>query len=370
MKIAFLSPTIESEKAISVLSRDIVKNLRKSGIEIDLLTYTARSPKSFFKILKKLKEYDMVHLPHEYGVLGYFGLPFFLILPLMRLLSKKIIITIELAPSLKQKFPGSFLKTFLRKILYIFQNRLINYVSDGIVVHEDFFKDILINEYNYPANKISVIPQGMRDDTTLIDKNKAKKELNLSGPVYLTIGNLTTDSGADLIIKRADKIGKTIVFATNPHAANTGNRKKVEAFINLTKQIVMQNNFEEYVRFDLREIPNELWWKYFSAADLILQAYRGGIRSGVFSDAMISKTPVIASNAPFFRDMAGKYGSLKIAENEADYPRLIKEATIPENYKKMVRECERYLKENSWSNIIRKYNEVYSSLFSENPNNQ
>ena len=77
---------------------------------------------------------------------------------------------------------------------------------------------------------------------------------------------------------------------------------------------------------------------------------------------MVSKKPVIASNVPFFEEMAKKYGSLKIAENERDYSNKIKEAMGVKNYKKMVDECSRYLKENNWSVIVEKYKEIYSSL--------
>ena len=147
------------------------------------------------------------------------------------------------------------------------------------------------------------------------------------------------------IIRQADKIGKTILFVTNPRGVNTRNKKRIQEYIKFNKKIVKKNNSEKFVRFDLKEIPYDLWWKYFSAADLVLQAYRGGIRSGVFSDAMASKTPVIASDIPFFREMAKKYGSLKIAKSEDDYPKLIERALKPKHYRKMVKECERYIKE-------------------------
>ena len=78
------------------------------------------------------------------------------------------------------------------------------------------------------SNKIKIISQGVIDNLSLINKNKAKKELNISGNVYLIIGNLISDSGADLILRQADKIGKTIIFATNPKGANTRNRKKTK----------------------------------------------------------------------------------------------------------------------------------------------
>jgi len=365
MKVVMISPDKESEKAISKISSYLVKKTREKGTKIDLITYTAGSSRSFLKILPKLKKYDVIHLQHEYGLLGFYGLPFFFVLPLLWLLNKKLIISMHIVLSQKEKINETFLKSFLRKILYIFQNKLIKSVSDLIIVNEQFFKNILIKEYNFPQNKIKIVPQGVIDNLSLTNKNKAKKELNISGNVYLIIGNLISDSGADLILRHADKIGRTIIFATNPKGANTRNRKKTEEYINLNKEIVKKNNFEKFVRFDLREIPDDLWWKYFSAADLILQAYRGGIRSGVFSEAMASKTPVIASNIPFFREMAKRYGSLKIAENERDYSGIIKEAMKPKNYQEMVKECGRYLRENSWSIVAEKYKKLYSSLIKD-----
>jgi len=362
MKVVMVSPSKESEKALSTISNSLVKNLKKKNIRIDLVTYTAGSPISFFKILSKLKKYDIIHIQHEYNLLGFYGSPFFFILPLIWLLNKKFIISMHTVLSPKEKFSENFLKIFLRKILYIFQNKLINFVSDIVIVNERFFKSILIKQYNFSENKIKIIPQGMREDINLINKDKAKKELNVSGNVYLIIGNLTSDSGADLILRQADKIGKTIIFVTNPKGVNTRNRKKIEEYINFNKKIIKRNKFEKFVRFDLKEIPNRLWWKYFSAADLILQAYRGGVRSGVFSEAMVSKTPVISSNIPFFREMAERYGSLKIAKNERDYPNKIKEAMEPKNYQKMLNECQRYLKENDWSIIVKKYKDIYLSL--------
>jgi len=365
MKVAMISPDKESEKAISKISSYIVKKTREKGTKIDLITYTAGSPISFLKILPKFKKYDIIHLQHEYGLLGFYGLPFFFVLPLIWLLNKKLIISMHIVLSPKEEINESFLKSFLRNTLYISQNKLIKSVSDLIIVNEQFFKNILIKEYNFLENKIKIIPQGVIDNLNLINKNKAKKELNILGNLYLIMGNLTSDVGADLILRQADKIGKTIIFATNPKGANTRNRKKTEEYINFNKKIVKKNNFERFVRFDLREISDDLWWKYFSAADLILQAYRGGIRSGVFSEAMASKTPVIASNIPFFREMAKRYGSLKIAENERDYSRIIKEAMKPKNYQEMVKECGRYLRENSWSVVAEKYKKLYSSLIKD-----
>lgn len=365
MKIALISPNIESEKALAIISQHLIESISKQGVDIDLLTYQAHSPLSFLKKIKEMKNYNIIHLHHEYNLLGYYGLPFFFILPLLKLLRKKIIVTMHTVLPKNVDLSESRLKKFLRKILYLTQNRLICNICDRIHVNEDFFKDVLIKDYNFNPNKITIIPQGVIDNIKIPDKEKSRRELSLSGKIYLIMGNLTVDSGADRILAHADKIGKTILFVTNPKAANTSNSKKVNDFIELNKNIVEKNNFQEYVRFDLKELPVDLWWKYLSASDLVLQAYRGGVRSGVFSEAMAAKRPVIASNINFFREMAKKYGSLKIAENETDYPKIIKEAMKPENYEKMQKECERYIKENSYSQVSKAYKELYENTLNQ-----
>lgn len=361
MKIAMVSPTFESEKALSIISQNLVKNISKNGVEIDLVTYKARDPISFFKKIKNLRGYDIIHLHHEYNLLGYYGLPFFFVFPLLKFLGKKTIITMHTVLPKNQKFSEKRIKTFMRKMLYLTQNKTIKFFCDIIHVNEDFMKKILINDYGFDEKKMKVIPQGVITDVKIQEKNKSRKELSLSGNVYLIIGNLTEDSGADKIIKQADKIGKTVLFVTNPKGANTNNSKRVGNFINKNKKIVEENHLNNYVRFDLRDLPVELWWKYLSACDLVLQAYRGGVRSGVFSEAMAARKPVVASNINFFKEMEKKYGSLLVAKNDSEYPSLVRKAMKPSNYKKMQKECERYIEENGFSEISKKYIKLYNS---------
>jgi len=360
MEIVMVFPTLASEKAISIYSNYLLENIRKKDINIEGMTYTAGSPGTFLKKLGDLYNYDVIHLQHEYNILGWYGTPFFLVLPLLKLFKKgSLVVTMHTAPSQKEKFKGNFLKNWMRKILYIFQNRLINWASDSVVVHEKFYRDVLVKEYGFSRDKIHHIPQGVPENMPLIDKKKAKKDLNLSGPVYLMIGNLTHDNGSDIVLRQAGEIKKNILFVTNPNAVNTRNKKKMTDWINFNKSIVEKNNFQKFVRFDLKDIPNPLWWKYLSAADLLLQPYRGGIRSGVFSDAMASKTPVIASNIKFFNEMSKNFGCLMVANKEGEYPQLIKQAMKPKNYLKMQKECERYLKLNGVSHLAEDYKKLY-----------
>ncbi len=364
MRIAMVYPSRESEKGISGYSVTLVDNIKNSGVEIESINYYAGSPSTLFKKFNEFKNYGLLHIQHEYNLLGWYGLPFFLLYFLLFLSGCKVVTTMHTVLSQKEKFKGNKLKTFLRKVLYITQNKVINWFSDIVVVHANFFKNILSREYSVPKEKIAVFPQGIIEDIPKYSKQKMKKEFRLSGFVYLLMGSIIPDHGHDIIIKQADKVGKTILVVANPGAINDRNSERTRNYLEENKKIVRENHFEKFVRFDISDITDKspLWWKYFAAADLVLLPYRGGIGSGIFAHAMAAEKPVIASNIQYFNEIAKKFGCLRIAKTENDYPKVIKEAIAPENYKKLVSECRKYLRENSLSALSRKYKKLYFSL--------
>jgi glycosyltransferase involved in cell wall biosynthesis len=365
MKVAMVVPSKESERAISSYTSEISKNLKKQNVDVENVSYEAGKPLSLLKSLSSLKKYDIIHMHHEYNLLGWYGIPFFFVFFFLKFLKKKALITMmHTVLSQKEEFKGCKIKIFLRKKLYFFQNKLINWASDCVVVTMQSQKDILVKEYGANPDKVKVFFSGWPTNVKIIPKNKAKKELNLSGQVYLIIGNLVPDHGAEKILKQADKIGKTILIVSNPHAVNDRNEKRLSEHLNYLKDIVKKNNFEEYVQFDIVPINDKmpLWWKYFSAADIVLQPYRKGIGSGIFLHAMASETPVVANDTEFFNEIKKKFDCLRIAKSEGDYSSEIKKAMSRENYQEMKKGCKEYKKENSWEKICSKYKELYESF--------
>ena len=356
-------PHPNSEKGISAYSSHLIENIKKQGAKIDGITFFQGKPLSIFNKIQKLLRYDVIHIQHEYNLLGWYGIPYFFLLAFLGLFKKKhVVVTMHNVLSQKEEFQSGKIKTFFRKILYKTQNRWIKWNSNKIIVHSEAFKNILFAEYNIPNEKILVFPHPIIENIKTISKVEAKKELNLRGPVYLLIGTMVPDHGHDIIIRQADKIGKTILVATNPSAVNYKNESKIKNFLKMNQNIVQRNNSEKFVRFDLGPISYDKWWKYFSASDLVLLPYRGGIGSGIFADAMAIKKPVVASNVIYFREFAQNYGSIKLADKNEDFPKTIKETMKPKNYKKMVKESARYLKENGLTPISKRYINFYQSL--------
>jgi len=364
MKIAMLSPTRESEKAISGYSVTLTENIRKAGADVDDFTYEAGKPKTLFRKLSKLKNYDVVHVQHEYNLLGWYGLPFFVLYSYLWANRIKTVTTMHTVLSQNEKFKSGPVKTFLRKILYWVQNRVIGNVSNRVVLHANFFKKILSEEYSVSKRKIVIFPQGIIENIKTLSKSEAKRKFKLSGPIYLFMGSAIPDHGHDIIIKCADKVGKTILVVANPGSVNDRNSERTRDYLKKNKEFVEKNKLSKFVRFDIFDITDKKkeWWEYFSAADLVMLPYRGGIGSGIFAHAMALKKPVIASDIKYFSEIAKNYGCLKTAKKDSDYPRVIKEAMKSANYKRMVKEAGRYFEENKLSALGKKYRKLYANL--------
>lgn len=363
MKVAMVFPNISSEKGISRYSSNLLENLEKQGAKIDEINFIQGKPYTLFKRFSLLLKYDIIHVQHEYNLLGWFGLPYFLLLGLLKLFRKNtLVITMHTVLSPKEKFKSGKIKTFLRKVLYRTQNKWIGWTSNKIIVHSKAFKNILVKEYSLSKKKIHVFPHAIIEDIKTISKKDAKKELHLNGKVYLLIGTMIPDHGHDTILKQANRIGKNILVVSNPNSVNDRNISKINDFVEKNKQIVKENHFEKFVRFDFGDISYNQWWKYFSAADLVLLPYKGGIGSGIFADAMAMKKPIIASDVIYFRELAQEYGCVYLAKKDSDFPNKIKEAMNSKNYGAMTKECERYFKENGLTPVSKRYKQFYESL--------
>ena len=107
------------------------------------------------------------------------------------------------------------------------------------------------------------------------------------------------------------------------------------------------------VRLDIKELPYELWWKYFSAADVVLLPYKGEIGSGIFSDCIATRKRMVTSDIKYFREFQDQ----KFVEIAKDgYSKAIKKIMSED----VDEDFDRYTKEYCLSNLARKYKEIYN----------
>jgi glycosyltransferase involved in cell wall biosynthesis len=238
-----------------------------------------------FQIFRKVasSKVDIVHVQHEiylYGGLGS-AIIFPLLLFLIKLLRKPVVVTLHGVLPLSE-VNGRFLRDnwirgspLFMKAGLILLVKLIVLFSTAVIVHEEKFKEVLKSEYNCPGSKIYVIHHGIEERNDLIEKNKAKQILCLSGKnVILFFGYITGYKNVELLIESASFL-KTpdwvIVIAGGPHprlSTNPNYRRYLsdlrEKALAVRKEGILFRGFiaEE-------EIP-----LYFSAADLIVFPYK------------------------------------------------------------------------------------------------
>ena len=359
MKIAMVTADINTEpsRGIAVYTEELSEGLKKNGLDVHQLFYNRGSVRSFLRLLPQLKKYDVVHIQHEYGLFGKFaGMKFVPLLLIMHFLGvKKIVITMHTIHDKKEKLiHKSRLWIWLRKnIIYPFQNIIMGRFSDAIIFHTKFLAERM-RVYHVNRKKLFIIPQGVRDNPSIIDKQTAKRKLGIKGPLYLMIGNVGYQKGYDIIIKYAKEIGRNIVLFGST----------VEKGVNYLKKYVKDSHLEKNVIIDTKIDPigtgNKRWWLYLSAADIVLLPYRSMTTSAVFINAIQAHKPVVGSNMPYFNEITKKYDCIKIAKYEGDYPRVIKEAM--KNLKKMEKEARRFHEDNSFKVISKEYKALYEAL--------
>ena len=139
----------ENDKGgLHTYSKYLVEALKKKGVEIIITN----------KILRE--DYEIIHFQFENSLFHPFGLGVIKKMFFPRLRGKKIVLTMHTVLKKDQIYARNFLFKSIKKIILPLTNKLIGIFSDKIIVHSDYLKKILINEYSISKKKVEVIPHG------------------------------------------------------------------------------------------------------------------------------------------------------------------------------------------------------------------
>jgi len=222
--------------------------------------------------------------------------------------------------------------------IIMFLQKLVGKNCRKIITPSNFNKSI-IEKWNIKT-PIEVIPNAI--EIYPCDKDKYRKELNLSGIIILSIGRLLSLKGFHLVIeaiKSLDRETRYLIIGEGPY------RKNLEELI---RKLNLKNVYL------LGRMPRKEVFRYLCASDLfVLPSYHEGM-SHVILEAMSCKTPVLASDIPPNRELIkeGETGFL-VSLDSRDIKQKISDIlnredlnTITEKAYVMVRE------KNSWENHI------------------
>ena len=173
--------------------------------------------------------------------------------------------------------------------------------QNALVVHTNFNRERILDEFGISQQKVSVVKHGVYDipDEQRMDSLTSKKTLGIGADefVLLFFGIITEYKGLDLLAESLKMLKK-------------GRGKKIRLIIagrvqtgfedQMTK--LKEEFMEDEVLYFLRFIENEEVNMLFGAADATVLPYREASQSGVMFMSFAQGVPVIAPNLGGFPD--------------------------------------------------------------------
>jgi glycosyltransferase involved in cell wall biosynthesis len=332
--------------AVAAYSKSLVESLDKASLDI---TVYANSISDVFEIyeeggvlvkrcwskgalypfqiaLRILKDNpNIIHLQHEFflygGVLS--SLIFPLLLIFLRFKKAAVVVTLHGIFSLKN-INKDFIKNngikfncpLLIKTAIFGLVKLICLSSEKIIVHENKFSMLLINEYGCPSRKLKVIPIGIEEQKLLVNKQPAKVKLGLSGKkIVLYFGYLAPYKGIEVLLDAFRLLAKKhldyVLLLCGGEHPRLKNKPDYQRYLsNLKSQAdKISDSQARFIGF----VPEEMMPVFFSAADIAVFPYSIGMAaSSALSIAISYNRPFIVSYA--FGDLASGEESIYLGD--------------------------------------------------------
>lgn len=260
----------------------------------------------FISIFKERKDIDVFHIQHEYFLYGgaLSAVLFPPLLFLIKILRKPTIVTMHgIIPF--SGFGKEFMKQnnikgnalFLKYGLWII-TKLIYRGSDKIVVHEDYFRNILANDYGVDIEKIAVIPHGIEKRNDIIPKEKAKQILGVEDKnSLLFFGYIAGYKGIETLIDAfnyLDDKDYALFIAGGEHPRlrdDLDYQKYIKDLKDGAEKLSKNIIFTGFV-------PEEKIPLYFSATDLVVLPYTLEMSSsGPLAFSIAYNCPFLVSDA-------------------------------------------------------------------------
>jgi glycosyltransferase involved in cell wall biosynthesis len=268
-----------------------------------------KKPSYVLQLLKEIKKIDpdVIHIQQELGLYGGILTAYLLQWLLLFLKKYKTIITLHGVVSLKSvdrnfiKENNSNLPTiFVKPAFYLIYKPLCIFAKK-VIVHENIFKEILINEYGVKENKVEVVYHGIENFTAITKEDACKKlELDTNKDLVLFMGYLTGYKGIDLLIEGFSEYLKInskvfLIIGAGKHPklfADETYLKEYSRLENKAKELISGDNYRWVGFIEESDIIS-----FYSAADVSIYPYTIQMSSsGPMSIAIGYEKPFLASD--------------------------------------------------------------------------
>lgn len=304
---------------------------------------------SYRKILQELKNNNYQILHTQWVIFSPFD--YYFLHKIKKKTGIRLIITIHDILPFNQKFYDYY----FHKKLYTLADKIIVQAENNIKRFRELFQDL--------SGKEVMIPHGhFLDYAEPVDKTSARKYLNIpkDKKVLLFFGQIKKVKGVGILLKAFSKICKSYPDALLIIAGNVWK----DDFSQYQK-IIDDDDISNYVRTDIRYIPDEEVKYYYSAADCCVLPYLDVYQSGVIQLAYAYKKPVVATRIGAFKEVVleNQSGFMCEPNNVDGLAHAIEQVlNAKENYAVMGQTGFEYIKEKySWEKIAEKVCSLYAN---------
>jgi len=259
-------------------------------------TPTLWLPRQVADAIKRIKP-DVLHVQHEFNLYGGL-LQGFLLSALVRRIRHRGTRTITTVHGVVA--PQDVTQEFLRRnslplipplvrLAFRLAFRLVNSSSDLLIVHHEYFRDLLVHAYGIPSNKIVVIAPGVADG----DKH-SNRVRRTRGRRVLCIGFLTGYKLPELVVDVAEARGVSgasysFCIGANPRAKN---RRYDDRYASLRRRIEALGPSAKWVGY----VPDEDLASTIASSDVVVLPYTECVSvSGIAGLARQSGTAICYS---------------------------------------------------------------------------
>ncbi len=304
-------------------------------------------------IIDRAKEFDLVHIQHEYSIYKFDDrLP----TVLEALKGKvKVVITIHCVRPAQFSERGDVDERYAARIARI---------ADTVIVHLESQKAIL-ERLGIPTQKIRLIPHG--SEITNVNKEVSRQRLGLpeDGKIIISFGFVKPHKCHHIMVEALREIVDNgidaYLFIAGGLAPSAG--KKEKEYLDLVKKKIDQLNLNENVIFPNRFFPNEDVPYILRAGDLVLFPYYEEDRSasGSFHLSIGAKRPIIASRIPKFEELKNISDELLVLPyNATGIARIAIRIFRDEKFRHYIeKRTDVYREMTSWQSVGRMHLKVY-----------
>ena len=372
MKVAYVSTYLPQQCGIATYTNYVIQGIQKVSPLVDIKVVAEkgaapvkqerfevvpcwdRNENYVEPIISNIKDADIVHIQHEYGIYKLDDrLP--TLLTRLKAERKRTIITLHCVR------PGQFCARGVVDEKFV---KIIAELADEVIVHLKSQKAIL-ERLKIPSEKVHIITHG----TALSDADKkdSRRRLQLpeEGKILTVFGFLNPIKGPDVsldVLKEIQEEVEDVYLFIAGGLAPTASEKD-RRYVQSLKETIKKDKLTGNVLFSNGFIPNEELPYVFGASDVVLYPHYHEDRSasGSVHLAIGAKKPVIAYRVPKFEVVKNISDELLILPGNVSgiaktAIRLFKDKEF-EQY--ILERTEQYRRATSWPVTVRKHLRLY-----------